>query len=194
MLRAIFRGPVTRQFQADKVGHHAAAGKVAAGSFAVTGEVGQPADGPALHRYSRGTDGVGADVLVESRADEVTDDAVGIGRGGDQSHVAGMSNMRAVGKQLLFEFLQDVAGLRWFLWQRLVEEAMESAGLDIREHRAAFNVFQIVGQKINYAMAQVTKFIGLHAASRMGRWLRTRNSNILAANRVFHIVRASAFN
>src|ERR1039457_1625759 len=96
LLCAVSGNRVARQFKADEVRHHAATGKVPSSLVVVAGHVGEPAHGPPLHRYRRGANRVGSNVLVESGANEITDDSDGIGRRGDPPHVAGMADMGAI--------------------------------------------------------------------------------------------------
>ena len=65
--------------------------------------------------------------------------------------------MSAVGKQLLFEFLQHLDGLHRLLRQRFVKELMQRARLDVRKHRPLLDVFEVIGKEINYAMAELAK-------------------------------------
>src|SRR5208283_568742 len=71
---------VAPEFECDEVRHHAAAGEIAAGVFAVAAEVGEPAYYPPLHGNRRRADGICAYVLIDGRTDEVGDNTHGIRR------------------------------------------------------------------------------------------------------------------
>ena len=143
VLGAIAGGPIARQLEPDEVGHHAAAGEVAACLPAVADEVGEPADGSALHGDAGGADGVGADVLVERGTDEVGNHADGVGRRGDQAHIAGVADVRAVGKELLLNLREHVLWGTGGLRQRLVEEPGENGWFDIRKDWLLLDLLEV---------------------------------------------------
>jgi len=70
-----------------------------------------------------------------------------------------MSDMSEIGKQLVFDFLQHIVGFRRFLRQRFLKKPVECARLNVRKDGALFDVFEVIGEEINYPMAQVTKLI-----------------------------------
>jgi hypothetical protein len=77
--------------------------------------------------------------------------------------------MSAVGKQLVFKFLQYVVRFRRIFRQGLVKKLVERARVNIGEDGALFYVFEIIRKEINYSMAQVAKLIGVHLSSTAGR-------------------------
>src|SRR6516165_5425962 len=106
MLRPVARSPVTSQLQPDEVRHGATARQVSARLLTVTDEAGEPAHCSALHCHCGGADGVGADVLVEGRADEVAQNSHQIRRRRDEAEIARMAYVRAIGQELSLEFIK----------------------------------------------------------------------------------------
>src|SRR5208337_3345398 len=131
---------VAPEFECDEVRHHAAAGEIAAGVFAVAAEVGEPAYYPPLHGNRRRADGICAYVLIDGRTDEVGDNTHGIRRRSDEPHVAGMADIGAIGKQFVLEFIQHGVWRTWLLRQRLHEKPVRHAWFDVRKYALLFDV------------------------------------------------------
>jgi hypothetical protein len=110
VLRAITRCPVARQFEADEIRHHAAAGEIATGGRTIAHKVGEPADSAAFDGDSGGANGVGAEVLVEDRTEEVSDYTNRVRRGRDEAHIARMTHVRAIGKEFCLDFGEHGVG------------------------------------------------------------------------------------
>src|ERR1039458_6390029 len=80
LLYPVARNRIPRQLEPNEVRHHAAAGEVTSSLLVVAGQVGKPAHSASFHGHGSGSDGVSADILVESRANEIRNDADRIGR------------------------------------------------------------------------------------------------------------------
>src|SRR5215472_2585977 len=168
MLRPVTRSPVTSQLQPDEVRHGATARQVSARLLAVTDEIGEPAHRPALYCHCGGADGVGSDVLVEGRANEVAQDSHQIRRRRDEAEITRMAYVRAVGEELSLEFVKHRVRRHPGLRQRLVEQPVENRGLHARKYRPLLDPFQVVGQEIYDVVPDVAKFACVHASCLLG--------------------------
>jgi hypothetical protein len=132
--------------QADEIRHHPAAGEVAASTVIVTAQISKPPHDAAFHGHCGRADRIGADVLVNRRADEIRNDAHGIGRRSDQSHVTGMANIRTVWKQLMFKLFQHAIRGARLLRQILRKQLVHRARFHLGEHAFFFDVVEILSQ------------------------------------------------
>jgi hypothetical protein len=68
-----------------------------------------------------------------------------------------MLDVRAIRKQLLFEFVQYVFWRKWLLWKGLGEESVHGCRFNIGKYTPLFDVFQVFGEKIDETVADVPK-------------------------------------
>ena len=76
-----------------------------------------------------------------------------------------MADVRAIGKQLGFQFIQHTAGRAWFLRQRFGKQLIHRPRLNIGEHSFFFDMIKIIGQQIHNSVAQFAKLFSIHAES-----------------------------
>src|SRR5581483_1363416 len=156
---------IATDFQADEVRHHAAAGEIAARLVVVAAEISQPTNHASFHGNRRGSDRICADVLIESRANEVSNNTDGVRRGSDQTHVSGMADVGAVGKQLLLQLRKDGICRTRILWQRLRKKTVDDMRLRVGEYSLVLEMLEVVGEQLDNFVGGLAKFFGVHGCT-----------------------------
>jgi hypothetical protein len=76
-----------------------------------------------------------------------------------------VANVGAIGKQLLLQVAYDLVWRTGILRQWLREKLGQGSRLDIWEHAPFFDVLQIFGQQIHYAVSSLSKLLGIHESA-----------------------------
>ena len=165
LLCAIAADGIATELETNEIGGHASAGEISTGVVVIPTKIREPTHDLALHSDRGRADGVSTDVLIKCRTDEICDDGNRGRRRGDQSHVAGVAHVRAVRQQLLLKLAEHTLGGQRLLRKLLGKLCVHRSRLDVGKNAFLFDMFEILGEEVDNLVAEMQKFVRIHAFS-----------------------------